>query len=135
MKKLIAYILLFTLMFTLTACADAEQPITDLGAFQNQVLADYIKFTKSSKNAEFDAFGYYGTDNGYHIVLLRLAGPHESNTHKKKIAGSVFWMGGSLQLMAYRNGEFTELWLAYDYGWVSKEAIAKAAEIHNARYG
>ena len=135
MKKLIAYILLFTLMFTLTACADAEQPITDLGAFQNQVLADYIKHVKAENNARFDDFQYYGTGNGYHIILLRLYGPHTNDYHNEVIAGYAFeGLGSGLLLKAYKNGEFIDLREAYVKGLIRKEAIAKAAELHNAIY-
>ena len=147
MKKLVIYLLIFTMAFSLTACAASKQPvtnttcapseppITDLEAFEEQVLADYIEYRKADKDARFDAFQYYGTDNGYHIVLLRLWGPHQSDVSKAVIAGTVFYhMGGSLNLKAYKNGEFTDLWLAYDYGWISEEAIAKAAELHNEIY-
>ena len=131
MKKLITYILLFILMFTLTACAAAEQPITDLKAFEEQVLADWIKFKNGPANDDFDLFNYYGTDNGYHILRFRAKGVFTADVRKEVVAGYVFEnLGSGILLKAYKNGEFIDLQEAYVKGLIRKEAIAKAAELH-----
>lgn len=133
MKKLITYILLLSIAFSFTACAAANQPVTDLAAFEEQVLADWVERKNESIKLphKFDVFRYYGTDNGYHIILFRLEGPHTTDTVSKSIAGYTFdQLGAGRQLMAYKNGEFIDLQIAYFFRMVSKDAITKAAELH-----
>ena len=75
MKKWIALALICTILFVIPACA-ANEPITDLKAFEEQVFADYLKqyypgTYPHERPTEVQRFRYYGTDNGYRIILLR----------------------------------------------------------------
>lgn len=138
MKKLITYILILALISTFAACAAADQPIADLNAFKEQVFADYLDqyypgAYPHQKPTKFDTFRYYGTDHGYHILLLRTDGVHSANMENINIGASTFVLGSGLNLEAYKNGKFTDLRIAYREGLVSAEAIAKAAELHAAR--
>ena len=136
-KKLFALILAFVLLL-LPACA-ANQPITDLKAFEEQVFADYIEqyypgTYPHERPTEVQTFRYYGTDNGYRIILLRCgSGVYFPAVKNVVIADCTFEVSSSKHLMAYKKGKFIELSLAYRNGLVSKEAIAKAAELHAAR--
>ena len=137
MKKLISYILILTLISSFAACA-ADQPITDLKAFEEQVFADYLKkyypgTYPHERPTEVQRFRYYGTDNGYRIILLRCgSGVYFPAVENVVIADCTFEVSSSKHLMAYKKGKFIALSLAYRKGLVSKEAIAKAAELHAA---
>ena len=139
MKKLIVYFLLLAFAFSFTACATANKPITDLKAFEEQVFADYIEqyypgSYPHERPTEVMAFRYYGTDNGYHIILLHCgSGVFLPAQEKIVIADCTFIIATGEKLMAYKNGKFTDLRIAYRDGLVSKEAIAKAAELHAER--
>ena len=137
MKKWIALALICTILFLIPACA-ANEPITDLNAFKEQVFADYLEqyypgAYPHQKPTKFDTFRYYGTDHGYHILLLRTDGVHSANMENINIGASTFVLGSGLNLEAYKNGKFTDLRIAYREGLVSAEAIAKAAELHAAK--
>ena len=142
MKKWIALALICTILFVIPACA-ANEPITDLKAFEEQVFADYLEQYYAEKKphekpTEVHTFRYYGTDNGYHIIYLHCWRGVEvffPAYEKVNIADSTFELelNSSKHLMAYKKGKFIALSLAYRKGLVSKEAIAKAAELHAAR--
>ena len=51
---------------------------------------------------------------------------------EKTIADSTFSYNCIFRLYAYRNNRFIDLEEAYEKGLISKEAIAKAAELHQA---
>ena len=140
MKKMIALSLICTILFLIPACA-ANEPITDLKAFEEQVFADYLEQYYAEKKphekpTEVHTFRYYGTDNGYHIIYLHCGeGIFFPAVEKVNIADSTFELpiNSYKHLMAYKKGKFIALSLAYHKGLVSKEAIAKAAELHAAR--
>ena len=138
MKKLIVFTLLLAFALSFAACAASNQPVTDLKAFEEQVFADYIEaFYPDSypheRPTEVKTFRYYGTDNGYRIILLRCgSGVYFPAVENVVIADCTFEVSSSKHLMAYKKGKFIELSLAYRNGLVSKEAIAKAAELHAA---
>lgn len=135
-KKILALTLVLSLFLLLPACAAANKPVTNIEKFKEQVLTDWVALKNEPIKLphEFDTFYYYGTDNGYHIILFRLAGAHTTDSISNSIAGYVFeQLGAGQQLMAYKNGEFTDLEIAHYYGYVSTEAIAKAAELHAER--
>ena len=139
MKKLIVYFLLLAFAFFFTACATANKPITDLKAFEEQVFADYIEqyypgSYPHERPTEVVDFRYYGTDNGYHIILLECgSGVYLPAQENVVIADCTFKVSSGKHLRAYKNGSFTDLRIAYRDGLVSKEAIAKAAELHAER--
>lgn len=135
MKKLVIYLLIFTMAFSLTACAAANKSITDLETFKEQILADWCKIRNYNADEEsFIQFWYYGTDNGYHIVMFNLRGGGLCDMRIERIAGYTFdGMNSSCKLMAYKDGEFVDLLTAYEDGLISKEAIAKAAQLNAER--
>ena len=136
MKRLIAFTLLLSLFLLLPACAAANQPVTDLKALEEQVFADYIEAFYPGKYpherpSEVLTFRYYGTDNGYHIILLHCgSGAYLPAQENVTIAGYTFEISAGAKLMAYKNGKFIELRTAYFFRLVSKDAITKAAELH-----
>ena len=139
MKKLIVFTLLLAFAFSFAACAAANQPVTDLKAFEEQVFADYIEaFYPDSypheRPTEVKTFRYYGTDNGYHIILLECeSGAYLQGQENVNIADCTFIVSPGKHLMAYKDGDFIDLRIAYRDGLISKEAIAKAAKLHAER--
>ena len=130
MKKLIVCILLLTFVFSFTACAAANQAVTDVDALEEQVNADWAKKQNVDEGTKVSSFRYYGTDNGYHIVMFNY-GVTMGVVRNYKIAGYTF-DNCATHFMAYKNGKFTKLNTAYLLRMVSKEAIAKAAELHES---
>ena len=130
MKRLTAIILVLSLFLLLPACAAANQPVTDLKALEKEVADAWAK-KGNYDEVEFTIFNYYGTDNGYHIVFFRPVGADLQGMYTGKIAEYKFVIGTGSQLLAYRNGRFIKLSIAYHLGLVSEEAVAKAAELHN----
>lgn len=130
MKRLIAFTLLLSLLLLLPACAAANQPVTDVDALEEQVNADWTKKQKTDKGTNVSGFRYYGTDNGYHIVMFNY-GVTMGVVKNLTIAGYTF-DNCATHFMAYKNGKFTKLNTAYLLRMVSKEAIAKAAELHES---
>ena len=130
MKKLIIYILLLCIAFCFAACVAVEQPVTDVEELKEQVNDDWKKMQKVDEGS-ISGFRYYGTDNGYHIVMFNY-GVSMAVVRNKKVAGYTFQHCAN-HLMAYKNGKFMDLKTAYFLGRVSKEAIARAAELHAAR--
>ena len=139
MRRLIAITVVLSVFLLLPACAAANQPVTDLKAFEEQVFADYIEaFYPDSypheRPTEVITFRYYGTDNGYHIILLECeSGAYLQGQENVNIADCTFIVSPSKHLMAYKDGDFIDLRIAYRDGLISKEAIAKAAELHAER--
>lgn len=136
MKKLIVFTLLLAFALSFAACAASNQPVTDLKAFEEQVFADYIEaFYPDSypheRPTEVKTFRYYGTDNGYHIILLECgSGAYLPAQENVNIADCTFIVSSGKHLIAYKDGDFINLRIAYRDGLISKEAIAKAAELH-----
>jgi hypothetical protein len=128
MKRLIAFTLLLSLLLLLPACAAANQPVTDVDALEEQVNADWAKKQNVDEGTKVSSFRYYGTDNGYHIVMFNY-GVTMGVVRNYTIAGYTF-DNCATHFMAYKNGKFTKLNTAYLLRMVSKEAIAKAAELH-----
>jgi len=131
MKRLTAIILVLSLFLLLPACAAANQAVTDVDALEEQVNADWTKKQKTDKGTNVSGFRYYGTDNGYHIVMFNY-GVSMAVVRNYKIAGYTF-DNCATHFMAYKNGKFIDLKTAYFFRLVSKEAIAKAAELHAER--
>ena len=131
MKRIIAFILLLSMALLLLACAPTGQVITDVEAFEKQVTADWIQQTGQEKDFTLGTFHYYGTAKGYHIIFFtgQVVMPMMS---EKTIADSTFSYNCIFRLYAYRNNRFIDLEEAYEKGLISKEAIAKAAELHQA---
>ena len=129
MKRLIAFTLLLSLLLLLPACAAANQPVTDVDALEEQVNADWAKKQNVDEGTKVSSFRYYGTDNGYHIVMFNY-GVTMGVVKNLTIAGYTF-DNCATHFMAYKNGKFIDLKTAYFFRLVSKEAIAKAAELHN----
>jgi hypothetical protein len=138
MKKWIAIALIASILLVLLPLlyfyTGSDQTVSDVEALEEQVLGDYIKKNNLPKDTEFETFQYYGTDNGYHIVLYRKAGPHASVAREIDVAGYRFeGLGSGGMIVAYKNGHFIRLPYAHYFRLISKEAIAKAAELHAAR--
>jgi hypothetical protein len=128
MKRLIAFTLLLSLLL-LPACAapNALYTVDDVDALKEEVNTAW----RARGNDAIYNFEYFGSCNGYHIVKF-LSGPVAQAYHSKGVAGYVFEYATSFCLKAYKDGEFIELKEAYESRLVSKEAIAKAAELHEA---
>ena len=126
-RKLLVLILLCAILLVLPACG-ANQTVTDLDALEEQVNADWIKRLDYYEGFSVSSFRYYGTDNGYHIVMFNY-GVTMGVVKNYTIAGYTF-EGCGTHFMAYKKGKFTKLNTAYLLGLVSKEAISKAAELH-----
>ena len=126
MKRLIAFTLLLSLLL-LPACAapNALYTVDDVDALKEQINADYF----AQKSKYIPGVQYYISDNEYHIICFGTALQAETT---KVIAGYRFTHGTSFVLMAYKDGVFIHLEEAYQKGLVSKKAIAKAAELHEA---
>ena len=133
-KKLIALILVFVLLLLLPACASSSlRTAEEVAALEEQVADELDYQAPLQQEMKFDWFGYYGTENGYHIIFYHTVYDNIANQWTRDIAGYSFYGGGSAQLVAYRKGEFIDLKEAYEKGLISKEAIAKAAKLH-AKY-
>lgn len=135
MKKWLAFslILFIPLLLLIFLRTGSDQTVSDVEALEEQVLADWIKKHNLSKDRNFSTFQYYGTDNGYHIVMFCIGAVTTGDYYNRDIAGYMFNnLGYGDQLMAYKNGSFIKLKHAYYFRLVSKEAIAKAAELHQA---
>lgn len=131
MKKLITFFLILTIVFSFTACAasNALYSVDDVDALEKEVNAAW---TARGHDSVY-AFQYYGSCNGYHIVLF-VAGPAEQAFQSKKVAGHEFEYHSSFFLKAYKDGDFIELKEAYESGFVTEEAIAKAVELHYEKW-
>ena len=132
-KKLIALILVFVLLLLLPACASSSlRTAEEVAALEEQVADELDYQAPLQQEMKFDWFGYYGTENGYHIIFYHTVYDNIANQWTRDIAGYSFDGGGNAQFVAYRKGEFIDLRDAYASGLISKEAIAKAAELHAA---
>ena len=131
MKKLIVIALLLMLTFSFTACVAADQAVTDVDALEEQVNADWTKKQKTDEGFNVSGFRYYGTDNGYHIVMFNF-GITTADMKDYTIAGYTF-DNCATHFMAYKNGKFTKLNTAYLLRMVSKDAISKAFALHQSR--
>ena len=135
-KKLIALILVFVLLLLLPACASSNASLRtaeEVAALEKQVAEEIREERGYPYEMQFTWFRYYGTENGYHIISYRSAYDNTADSWIRDVAGYSFDGGGNAQFVAYRKGEFIDLRDAYASGLISKEAIAKAAELHAAR--
>ena len=137
MKKWIAITLIASILLVLLPLlyfyTGSDQTVSDVDALEEQVLGDWIKKHNLSKDTHFYSFQYYGTDNGYHIVVFNLSQFSFGVTNDVDIAGCTFQgLGYEDNFMAYKNGMFIQLKLAHHFRLVGAEAIAKAAELHQA---
>ena len=134
-KKLFALILVFVLLLLLPACASSSASLRtaeEVAALEKQVAEEIREERGYPYEMKLDLFGYYGTENGYHIIFYHSAYDNICTSWTREIAGYSFDGGGNAQFVAYRKGEFIDLRDAYASGLISKEAIAKAAELHAA---
>ena len=74
-------------------------------------------------------FRVYGEDNEYHIVYV-VKKDAKSVASTKTVAESQFQFAKEASLYAIRDDVFIDLEKAYESGFVSKEGVAKAAELH-----
>ena len=133
-KKLFALILAFILLLLLPACASSSLLTAEEVAALEEQVADELDYQAPlQQEMKFGWFGYYGTENGYHIIFYHTVYDNIANQWTRDIAGYSFYGGGNAQLVAYKKGEFIDLRDAYASGLISKEATAKAAELHAAR--
>ena len=136
-KKWIVFALILTFLISLPACASSSASLLtaeEVAALEEQVADELDYQIAPVAEMKFDRFGYYGTENGYHIIFFHSAyNPIYGTPSAREIAGYSFEFGGTSQLVAYRNGEFIDLQEAYEKGIISQKAIAKAAELHAAR--
>ena len=123
-KKLVALILLCSILLILPACAAADAPyvVDDVDALKEEVNAAWKGRTASSP---VDLL-YLGSCNGYHIVEFYPSVVQPAVT-TKHVAGYEFTRWNTFHLKAYKNGAFIELEDAYQLGLISEEAIAKAS--------
>ena len=133
MKKLIACILILSLVFSFTACGSSDPPTGDKKTFEKQVFSDYVEQYYPDRYPHerptgFSVFRYYTTDNGYHILEFTTNYVSIGESYKQIIAGYTFTLGPTTELMAYKNGKFIELKTAYHLFLVSRKAIAEAHE-------
>ena len=135
MKKWIVLALIFTMLITLSACASSSASLRtaeEVAALEKQVAEEIREERGYPYEMKLDLFGYYGTENGYHIIFYHTVYDNIANQWTRDIAGYSFYGGGNAQLVAYKKGEFIDLRDAYASGLISKKAIAKAAELHAA---
>ena len=135
MKKWIVFALILTVLISIPACASSGSSLLtaeEVKALEEQVADELDYQAPLQQEMKFDWFGYYGTENGYHIIFYHSAYNNMTNSWFKEVAGYSFHGGGAAQLVAYKKGEFIDLQEAYEKGIISKEAIAKAAELHAA---
>lgn len=136
MKKWIAFALIFTMLISLPACASSSASLRtaeEVATLEKQVAEEIREERGYPYEMQFTWFRYYGTENGYHIISYRSAYDNTADSWIRDVAGYSFDGGGNAQFVAYRKGEFIDLRDAYASGVISKEAIAKAAELHAAR--
>ena len=78
------------------------------------------------------SFAHYGTCNGYVILFFDIGtfqGVMKNIT--KTVAGQEFNLHYDFELYVFKDGKFNTLEDAYARGWVTKNAIKKAAEYHD----
>ena len=135
-KKWIVFALILTFLISLPACASSSASLLtteEVAALEEQVADELDYQIAPVAEMKFDRFGYYGTENGYHIISYRSGYDNTADMWNRDVAGYSFDGGGNAQLVAYRKGEFIDLKEAYEKGIISKKAIAKAAELHAAK--
>lgn len=133
-KKLFALILVLVLLLLLPACASSSLLTAEEVAALEEQVADELDYQAPlQQEMKFDSFGYYGTENGYHIIFYHTVYDNICTSWTRDIAGYSFYGGGNAQLVAYKKGEFIDLKEAYEKGIISQKTIAKAAELHAAR--
>lgn len=78
------------------------------------------------------SFLHYGTCNGY-VILFYQSGKFEGAIEDitKTVAGQEFKLHSDFELYVFKDGNFNTLEDAYARGWVTKNAIKKAAEYHD----
>ena len=123
MRKIVIFVVICSVLILLPACA-ANKPYTvdDVDALKGEVDAAWKARTGSST---VDLL-YLGSCNGYHIVEFYNTAQWPTVT-TKYVAGYEFTRYNSFQLMAYKDGAFVNLEDAYQLGFISEEAIAKAS--------
>jgi hypothetical protein len=123
MKRLIAFALILSLLLLLPACAAANVNSTegkdnvDRSKVWNEVTA--------ALGYEPYRLQYCASENGYHIVRW---GGNTADMQTVMIAGYTFNTTSDTRLMAYKDGEFTDLVKAFFLGLVSRDGIARAHE-------
>ena len=123
MKRLIAFALILSLLLLLPACAAANVNSTegkdnvDRSKVWNEVTA--------ALGYEPYRLQYCASENGYHIVRW---GGNTADMQTVTIAGYTFNTTSDTRLMAYKDGEFTDLVKAFFLGLVSRDGIARAHE-------
>lgn len=118
MKRLIAFALILSLFLLLSACAPKEVNRSEVW---NEVVA--------ALGYEPYRLQYCASENGYHIMAW---GGNLCDMLDVDIAGYTFSGTSDTKLVAYKDGEFTDLKAAFFLGLVSREGIARA---HTAREG
>ena len=123
MKRLTAMILILCILLLLPACAAAN--VNSTGA-QNAVDRSKVRSeVVEALGHEPYMLQYYASENGYHIVRW---GGNIANMQTVTIAGYAFSTTSDMRLMAYKDGEFTDLTKAFFLGLVSRDGIARAHE-------
>lgn len=121
MKRLTAMILILCILLLLPACAAAN--VNSTGA-QNAVDRSKVRSeVVEALGYEPYMLQYYASENGYHIVRW---GGNTCDMRTVTIAGYAFSTTSDMRLMAYKDGEFTDLTKAFFLGLVSRDGIARA---------
>ena len=134
MKRLLVLILIFLLLLLLPACAASQQTDSDaeLSAQELYALRQEMEdaYKKQYGYTTAPDFVYYTSANGNHIVSWQTMLGVASSV---KIADYTFSFYSGFQLMAYKNGMFTDLQETFLQGEVSNDDIAKAYHAYEKR--
>ena len=137
MKKVCLLLILVLLLGCFAGCQAAPVEGTALTDSQkNEIEAAWRNAHTGDFPGWYDRDSHYthglvycGTDNGYHILLLSPEN-YLNWEDSKTFAGKTFQMPHSFSMYAFKYGEFTDLYDAYNNGHVSDEGIAQAFEMY-----
>jgi len=133
-KKISLFLALVLVIGALSACAGSSPKLSD----ERKEVIDSVWLAQhaNKKWNWYDGYRglccYYGTYQGYDILLHQQSGVTSIDGGSEEIAGYLFSSIDPFDLLGYRNGIFYDVSDLYNDGKLSKESIAAAFEVHNS---
>ena len=129
MKRILIFLMLLVLLFSLIGCRQEPKPAFETDPETGMpVLSEERKAQIEAETGnELYYARYYGSYSGYDFFYSE---KHTEAITSKSIAGARFTCGGGFSLKGYKGGEFESLEHLYRNGLVTKEDVWEMAKVH-----
>lgn len=135
MKKLLAILMILSIMLCAVGCQTSENPGSNVN-LESAIKKAFVAYLGPAWNLSEDELSIdsYGTYNGCTVCYVNGPIMYAAAIDGEKVGPYIFSYPDSQKLLSYKDGQIKSMAEAYKLGWLNDDAVKQILEKHKQEY-